>query len=249
VVEAVGANASRFKPGDEVLGDLLASGRIGAFAEYAAATERTLRPKPAGVTFEVAATLPQAAVLALQAMRYGRREAGARVLVNGAGGGTGTFAVQMAKALGAEVTGVDAPGKLDMIRSLGADHVIDHTREDFASGGSRYDRVIDVVARRSVFAARRALRPDGVYLIVGGTTRRIIEYAVIGSVVTMAGRRQVRLMVARLGDPDTTDEVVALVESGTLHPVIDRVVGLEEVPKAIRRLMAGEVLGKVVVRM
>ena len=191
VVEAVGLNVSRLKPGDEVLGDLLASNRIGAIAEYAVAAERVLRPKPAGVTFEDAATLPQAAVLALQAMRYGRpSEAGQRVLVNGAGGGTGTFAVQIAKAFGAEVTGVDGPSKLDMLRSLGADHVIDHTKEDFADGAMRYDRVIDVVARRSVLAARRALSPDGVYLIIGGTTPRIVEYAAIGSLVSIAGRRQ-----------------------------------------------------------
>jgi NADPH:quinone reductase-like Zn-dependent oxidoreductase len=249
VVEAVGANVSRLKPGDEVVGDLLASNRIGAFAEYAVAADRVLRLKPAGVTFEDAATLPQAAVLAVQAMRYGRRlEAGERVLVNGAGGGTGTFAVQIAKALGADVTGVDGPSKLDMLLSLRADHVIDHTKQDFAKGATRYDRVIDVVARRSVLAARRALGPDGVYLIVGGTTPRIVEYATIGSLVSIAGRRQVRLMIARLGDPDDTDEVLRLVESGTIKPVIDRIVSLEEVPDAFRRLMDGQVLGKVVVR-
>jgi NADPH:quinone reductase-like Zn-dependent oxidoreductase len=249
VVEAVGADVSRLKPGDEVIGDLLASNRIGAFAEYAVAAERVLRPKPPGVTFEDAATLPQAAVLALQAMRYRRHvEAGERVLVNGAGGGTGTFAVQIAKTLGADVTAVDGPTKLDMLRSLGADHVIDHTKEDYANGAIRYDRVIDLVARRSVLAARRALGPDGVYLIIGGTTPRIAEYASIGSLVSLAGRRTLRLMIARLGDPDDTDEVLRLVESGTIRPVIDRIVSLDDVPDAFQRLMDRQVLGKVVVR-
>ena len=247
VVESVGDRVTRFKPGDEVLGDLLASNRMGAFAEYVAAAERVLRPKPAGMSFEVAATLPQAAVLAHQALGFRREvEAGERVLVNGAGGGTGTFAVQMAKSRGAEVTGVDAEGKLDAIRALGADQVIDHTKVDFARGGP-YDRVVDVVARRSVLAARRALAPDGAYVIVGGTTPRILEYATIGSLVSVAGRRQVRLLVARLGDPARTDAVLRLVETGTVTPVIDGIVPLEGVPDAIRRLMDRQVIGKVVV--
>ena len=248
VVDAVGANVSRFKRGDEVLGDLLALNRIGAFAEYVAAAERVLRSKPVAVTFEEAATLPQAAVLALQAMRYGRWvEAGEHVLVNGAGGGTGTFAVQIARGLGAEVTAVDGPTKHELLRALGADHVIDHTKADFSNGDKRYDRVIDVVARRSVLAARRALNPGGIYLVVGGTTPRIIEYATVGSVVSVAGRRRVRLMVARLGDPDDTDEVLRLVEAGAVKPVIDRTVPLEGVSDAFRQLMNGQVVGKVVV--
>ena len=156
-VEMAGRNVRRFQAGDEVFGDILP--RLGGFAEYVRARESALAPKPASMTFEEAAAIPQAAVIALQGIRdKGRVQPGQKVLVNGGGGGAGTFAVQLAKLYGAEVTGVDNTGKLDFMRSLGADHVIDHTREDFTKNGERHDLILDVVAHRSVFAYKRALR-------------------------------------------------------------------------------------------
>ena len=167
-VEMAGRNVRRFQPGDEVFGDILP--RLGGFAEYVCARESALALKPASLTFEEAASIPQAAVIALQAIRdKGRVQPGQKVLINGAGGGAGTFAVQLAKLYGAEVTGVDNTGKLDFMRSLGADHVIDYTREDFTKNGNQYDLILDIVAHRSVFAYARALRPTGSYYAVGGS--------------------------------------------------------------------------------
>ena len=160
-VESVGADVTRFSPGDEVFGDLFASG-FGAFAEYARVPESALTAKPAGLTFEQAATLPQAGLLALQGLRHGRPvEPGDSVLINGAGGGAGTFAVQIAKSMGAHVTGVDSAGKLDLLRALGADEVIDYAGQDFTRTGRRYDRIIDFVSRRSPADYRRAMAEDG----------------------------------------------------------------------------------------
>ncbi len=174
-VEAVGKNVTRFRPGDEVFGDLCESG-WGGFAEYARARENALALKSHKMTFEQAAAFPQAGVMALQGVRdYGRLQPGQKVLINGAGGGVGTFAIQMAKAYGAEVTGVDSTKKLDLMRSLGADHVVDYTTQDFAKDGRRYDVILDVTAQRSMFDYRRVLNPTGVYIMIGGATVRILQ--------------------------------------------------------------------------
>src|SRR5713101_5035094 len=165
-VEMAGRNIRRFQPGDEVFGDVL--GHMGGFAEYVCARERALALKPASMTFEEVAAIPQAAVIALQGIRdKGQVQPGQRVLINGAGGGAGTFAVQLAKLYGAEVTGVDNAGKLDLIRSLGADQVIDYAREDFTKNGKQYDVILDLIAQHSVFAYQRALKPNGRYFAVG----------------------------------------------------------------------------------
>ena len=246
-VEAVGPGVTGFRVGDEVVGDTMAADRFGAFAELAVVPGRSLVRKPAGVGFVEAATLPQAAVLALQALRYRRRAGpGERVLLNGAGGGVGTFAVQLARSFGAEVTAVDGPAKLERLRALGASNVLDHTAGDVTRRTGPSDRVVDVVARRSVLAWRRALRPGGLSLVIGGTTARILEAAIVGSVVSLAGSRTMRLLVARLGEADDLTTLLRLVEDGTLRPVVDQVVGLDEGPAAFRRLMAGDVFGKVV---
>ena len=169
-VEAVGRDVTTFQPGDEVFGDLTAFG-YGAFAEYACAPEDAWAHKPASLTFEEAATIPQAAILALQGLKRGERiEPGDRVLVNGASGNVGPFAVQIAKAFGAHVTGVCSTAKMDMVRGLGADEVIDYTREDYTRSGQRYDWIVDVAGNRSILECRRALKPGGVYVMVGGPT-------------------------------------------------------------------------------
>jgi NADPH:quinone reductase-like Zn-dependent oxidoreductase len=173
-VEMAGRNISRFQPGDEVFGDILP--RLGGFAEYVCARESALAPKPASMTFEQAAAIPQAAVIALQGIRdKGQVQPGQKVLISGAGGGAGTFAVQLAKLHGAEVTGVDNTGKLDFVRSLGADHVIDYTREDFTKNGKQYDLILDIVAHRSVFAYKRALRSNGCYFLAGGSVATMLQ--------------------------------------------------------------------------
>jgi len=178
-VEMVGRNVAGFKPGDEVFG--LMFGYSGGFAEYACARERDLALKPAGMTFEQAATIPQAGVIALQGIRdKGQVQPGQKVLINGAGGGAGTFAVQLAKLYGAEVTGVDDNGKLDFMRSLGADRVIDYTREDFTRNGQQYDLILDVIANRSVFAYQRALGPKGSSFFVGGSVATIFQILFLG---------------------------------------------------------------------
>jgi NADPH:quinone reductase-like Zn-dependent oxidoreductase len=247
VVEAVGPGVSASVVGDEVVGDTMASDRFGAFAELAVVPAKALVRKPAGVSFTDAATLPQAAVLALQALRYQRPvAAGDRVLVNGAGGGVGTFAVQLARSSGAEVVGVDRPAKLEQLRALGATEVVDFTSQD-PIRGARADRIIDVIARRSVLAWRRALRPEGIYLVIGGSAARILEVATVGSVASLAGSRTTRLLIATPGDPDDLRSVLRLVADGTITPVVERVVSLAEAPDAFRRLMAGDVGGKMVV--
>ena len=173
-VEAVGKLVTRFEPGDEVFGDLWDS--WGGFAEYACANETSMEPKPAKSTFAEAAAVPQAGVLALQALRKaGQLKPGQKVLINGAGGGVGTFAIQLAKLSGTEVTGVDASHKLNVVRSVGADHVIDYTQEDFTKTGERYDLIIDCRGFRSMFDNRRALRPGGTYAMVGGSMPRVYQ--------------------------------------------------------------------------
>ncbi len=196
-VEAVGRNVKQFQPGDEIWGDLSAYG-WGAFAEYVCVPENALRLKPASMTFEEAAAYPQAAVLALQNLRDKRQiEPGQKVLINGAGGGVGTFAVQIAKHFGAEVTGVDSTSKLDMLRSIGADQVIDYTQEDFTKSGQRYDLILDVVAYRSIFDYKRALSPKGIFVFVGGSTAAIFQALLLGPLISMTGSKKMGIVMGK----------------------------------------------------
>jgi NADPH:quinone reductase-like Zn-dependent oxidoreductase len=245
VVEAVGSGVTRFKPGDEVYGE-----RGGAFGEYVAALEDSLAPKPANLTFEQAAAVPMAGFTALQALRdKGRVQAGQRVLVNGAAGGVGTFAVQLAKAFGAEVSGVCGPSHLDLVRSIGADHVVDYSREDFTRSSRRYDLVIDVAASRSLRACRRVLAPEGTLVVVGapdGNWLAPILRPLAAVVLSRFDRRRLLPFLARRSQADLL-ALNELIEAGTIAPVIDRTYRLEETAAAMRYLERGHVGGKVVI--
>jgi len=244
-VERVGRNIRQFQPGDEVFGEL--PGYHGGFAEYACAPDKTLARKPAGMTFEEAAAIPQGGVIALQGMREkGMVQPGQNVLINGAGGSAGTFAVQLAKLYGAEVTGVDNSGKLDFLRSLGADHVIDYTREDFTKNRKQYDLILDVIAHRSVFAYRRALKPNGTYFVVGGSVATLFQILLLGPWIRRTTGRNVRILVV----PQNRKDLIAiteLCEAGKIIPVIDRRYPLSEVPEALRYVGEGRAKGKVVI--
>ncbi|WP_246132111.1 NAD(P)-dependent alcohol dehydrogenase [Paenibacillus hemerocallicola] len=247
-VIAVGDAAKRFRPGEEVFGDLSGCG-WGGFAEYVSASEEALTPKPAGMSFEQAAAIPQAAVLALQGMRdKGKLRKGHRVLINGAGGGVGTFAVQYAKWLGAEVTGVDSAGKLDMLLSIGADHVLDYTKDDFAASGIRYDLILDVVGSRSVFAVKHALSSGGTYVMVGGSLLRILQALLAAPLYAWLERKKLTVLVHK---PNHDDQMVwkTLVEAGQVVPVIDRQYPLSDAAQALRYFGEGRAKGKIVVCM
>jgi len=245
-VESVGRNATHFQPGDEVFGDISGCG-WGGFAEYVCARENVLALKPTSMTFEEAAAVPQAAVLALQSFYYcGDIHPGKEVLLNGAGGGVGTFALQIAKSFGAEVTSVDSAGKLDMLRSLGSDHVIDYTQEDFTKNGQRYDLIIDVVGTRSVSEYMRALSPTGTCVMVGGSTHRIFQMMFLGSWISMTSQRRMGVLLHRPNKKDL-HTMNKLFEAGTVVPVIDRLYPLSEVAEALRYFGMGDVKGKVVI--
>ena len=244
-VEAVGRNVKQFQPGDAVFGDLCEGG-WGGLAEYVCARETALTLKPAGMTFEQAAATPQAGVLALQGLRDKRPvQPGQKVLINGAGGGVGTFAVQMAKSFGAEVTGVDSPAKLEMLRSLGADHVIDYTQEDYTQTDQQYDLIVDVVARRSISDYKRALTPQGTFVVIGGSIATILQTATLGTWYSKSGGKQMSLLMHR-PNKDLAS-IIALFESGQVVPVIDKCYSLPEAAEAIRYLGAGQAKGKVVI--
>ncbi len=246
-VEAVGAAVRSFRPGDEVYGDLCMSG-FGAFAEYACAPEAALARKPAGMTFEQAAAIPQAGMLAVQGLiDAGRIRSGQKVLLNGAGGGVGTFALQIARLHDVEVTVVDKPGKLDVLRALGADHVIDYLQEDFTRGGELYDLILDVKTNRSPFAYARALRPGGIYATVGGTMPRLLQVWILGPLISRLHGKQVRLVT--LKPNKDLDYMNSLFEAGRLTPVIDGPFGLADLPEALRLFGAGDHRGKIVVTM
>jgi NADPH:quinone reductase-like Zn-dependent oxidoreductase len=246
-VEAVGRNVTRFKPGDEVLGVCL-----GAFAEYACASESKLVIKPDGVTFEQAASVPVAGYTALQALRdQGRIRQGQKVLINGAGGGVGAFAVQIAKSFGAEVTGVCSTEKVAMVRSIGADQVIDYTQEDFTRSGRRYDLLLDTVGNHSLSACRRALNPNGICLMVAGPYGRqgmigFLGRAITASVLSLFTSQKFVMCMARASREDLTI-LAELIKAGKVRPVIDKRRGLREVPGAIRDLEEGHARGKIVV--
>ncbi len=246
-VTAVGRSVKQFQPGDEVWGDLSACG-WGALAEYVCVPERELRVKPASMTWEEAAAYPQAAVLALQNLRDKREiQPGQKVLINGAGGGVGTFAVQIAKYFGAEVTGVDSTTKLQMLRSIGADHVVDYTKEDFTKSGQGYDLIVDVVASRSVFAYRRALNPEGICLFVGGSTATILQALLLGPLMSRSGNREMGIVMWKPNNEGDLAFLAELFEAGRVLPVIDRRYPLSEVPEALRYLDEEPHLGKIVI--
>ena len=247
VVEAVGENATRFRPGDEVIGDLTEYG-FGAFAEYACASEEAFAPKPSGLTFEAAAAVPQAGVMALQGLR-GKRpiRPGQQVLINGAGGNIGPFAVQIAKSFGAEVTGVDSTEKLDLLRSVGADHVIDYTEVDYTATGRRYDRILDVAAYRPIHESRRALNPKGVYVSVPGSITGVFRGGIVAPLAsTVDGRKMGMLAWKPFNRPDVA-YLTELLEAGTVFPVIDRTYPLSEVPEALAYQNEGRARGKIVI--
>ena len=248
-VEAVGASVTRFRPGDEVFGSSKQLG--GALAEYAAVSEGALAPKPTNLTFEQAAGVPMAGYVALQALRdHGKVKAGQKVLVNGASGGIGTFAVQIAKSLGAEVTGVTSTRNVDLVRSLGADHVIDYTKENFTRSGQRYDFILDNVANHSLSDLRRALTPRGMLVPNGGgfnhrwvaSGGRLISAKVSFAFVSQA-------LATFIVSPKHENLVVLteLIESGKVTPVIDRTYPLTETRQAIDHVGGGHARGKVVV--
>jgi NADPH:quinone reductase-like Zn-dependent oxidoreductase len=245
-VEAVGSAVTRFQPGDEVFG-----GGVGAFAEYACAKESELVAKPASVSFESAAAIPVAALTALQGLRdHGQVQPGQKVLINGASGGVGTFALQLAKVFGAEVTAVCSPRNVDQARSLGADHVIDYTREDFTQSAERYDLILGVNGYHSIFAYRRTLRPQGLYIFVGGSKAHIfkayLQSMMLGPAISRIGTRKVRTFIAKLNQKDLAF-IGELVAAGKVTPVIDCRYPLSETAEAIRYLEEGHARGKIVI--
>jgi NADPH:quinone reductase-like Zn-dependent oxidoreductase len=248
-VSAVGGKVTRFRPGDEVLADTLYHG-LGGFAEYVAVPEGApMVRKPEGLSFEAAAAIPQAAVIALQGIRdRGRVQAGQRVLINGAGGGAGSFAVQLASSAGAEVTAVDRGSKLEMLRRLGAQQTVDYTREDFTASGRRYDFILDLAAHRSIFDHRRALKPNGVYGMVGGSMGSLLRALVLGPLISRTGSRKMGLLAIGPNNEDLA-RVAGLVAQGELEAVIDRRYPLGETAAALCRVAAGEARGKVVITM
>lgn len=238
-VEAVGSGVTRFRPGDEVYGEI----RMGGFAEYAVASESALARKPTKLTFAEASTLPQAGAIALQGT--GDIRQGERMLINGAGGGSGSFAIQLAKLAGANVVGVDNASKLEFMRMLGADEVIDYQSQDFTRAEPS-DHILDLVARRSVFAYRRALAPGGRYRCVGGTVRSVLRVVTVGAILGRLTGRRIGLLVVKSG-PTHFEPLAELCLSGDVQIHIDRTYGLDDVPQALARVGEGRALGKVVI--
>ena len=244
-VEAAGCQVTRFRPGQDVFADILSS--MGGFAEYVCVRETALAQMPAGLTYDHAAALPQAGAIALQGIQdKGRVQPGHKVLINGAGGGSGMYAIQLAKLRGAEVTGVDNGEKLGFMRSLGADYVIDYTRDDFTTNGRTYDLILDVAAHRPAFAYQRSLTPGGRYLYVGGSVATLLQVLLIGPVIGRAADKKIRLLAVRLG-AQRLAPLVELCQAGKVATVIDRRYPLSQVPQALQYLGEGHAKGKVVV--
>jgi len=245
-VEAVGRNAGQFQPGDEVFGDISACG-WGGFAEYVSVPENALALKPANLTFEGAAAVPQAAVVALQGLcDEGGVQPGHKVLIVGASGGVGTFAVQIAKSFGAEVTGVCSTRNLDMVRSIGADQVIDYTQEDFAQNEGRYDLILATAGYRSIFDYKRALSPKGIYVMSGGSMAQVLQAGLLGAMISEKGGKKLVNLAATTVQEDLVF-MKELLEEGKVVPVIDRRFQLREVPEALRYYGKGHARGKVVI--
>lgn len=244
VVDKIGPDVTRFHPGDEVYGDNLAL--KGGFAEYALVPESALAQKPSQLTFVEASAIPQAGAISLQGTRC--VVTGNRVLINGAGGGSGSFAIQLAKRLGAHVTGVDNAAKQDFMRSMGADDVIDYGREDFTETNQPYDVVLDLVAHRSAFAYRRALAPGGTYRCVGGSVGTLLRVLTVGSVVGRVTGRSIGVLAVKEG-PAQFEPIADLCVTGAMRIPIDSTFTLDELPLALARVGEGLALGKVVVCM
>jgi NADPH:quinone reductase-like Zn-dependent oxidoreductase len=245
-IETVGKAVTQFKPGDEVFGDLSGCG-FGAFAEYVCATEAALVLKPVATTFEAAATVPGAGVAALQGLRdVGQIQSGQKVLINGASGGVGSFAVQIAKAFCADVTAVCSTKKMAMVRSLGADRIIDYTQTDVTQTGQRYDLILDAAAYRSVFDYLPVLTSEGTYVLVGGSTTRFFQVMFLGSWISRISHRRVKCLASKTNQTDLITLREFMVE-GKIAPYIDQRYNLSEVPTAIRYLEQRQVLGKVAI--
>ena len=245
-VEAIGRNVKHLLPGDEVFGDISWCG-WGGFAEYVCVHEDALSIKPSTMTFEQAAAIPQAAILALQGLRdKGQIQEGQTVLINGAGGGVGTFGLQIAKLYGAEVTCVDSAVKLDMLKAIGADHVIDYTQEDFVQNGRVYDLILDVVGSRSIFDYKRLLKPKGTYVMVGGPMSLISQLLLLGPMISKKERKNMNILVHK---PNKQDQnfLQELFVAGKLEPIIDKRYSLNQVGEAIQYLGEGNAKGKVVI--
>ena len=248
-VEVVGEDVKRFQPGDEVFGDLADFGG-GSFAEYVCNSEEAFVVKPTGTTFEEAAAVPLAALTALQGLRdKGQIQSGQKVLVNGASGGVGSFAVQIAKSFDTEVTGVCSTGNIEMVHSIGADRVIDYTQDDFTRNGLHYDLVFDAVGNHSVSAIKRALNPGGICAVIGfSSVGRMMQTVLLGPFMLLGSRKKMGLMVAKMKQEDLVS-IKELVEAGKVIPVIDRRYSFDEIPEAVRYLEEGHARGKVVVTM
>jgi NADPH:quinone reductase-like Zn-dependent oxidoreductase len=245
-VEAIGANVTQFKPGDEVFGDLSVCG-LGAYAEYVAVPETAIALKPANLTFDQAAAVPESSVVALQGLRdKGKIQSGQKVLINGASGGIGTFAVQIAKYFGAEVTAVVSARHVDLATSLGADRVIDYTREDFTQNGHRYDLILAVNGYHPLADYRRALTPKGTYVMTGGSMAQLNQVMIQGPWISMTGGQSMSNMLVKPNQHDLLF-MKDLVEAGRVTPVIDSRFPLSQVPDAIRYLDGGHATGKVVI--
>lgn len=245
VIEAVGKNVKQFRPGEEVFGDVF--GSWGGFAEYVCAHQDTVMLKPENMTFIQAATIPQAGVVALQGLRdKGKIESGQKVLINGAGGGAGTFAIQIAKLFGAEVTGVDNSEKLDMMRSIGADYVIDYTNEDYTQNGQRYDLILDLVAYRSIFDNKRVLSTNGIYVMVGGSVSSLFQTLIFGSLISKIENKSMGVLTHKQNRKDL-DVMLTLFRTGKVMSVIDKCYPLNKTSDALRYLGEGHAKGKVVI--
>ena len=241
-VEAVGRNVKQFQPGDEVFGNIR-----GGFAEYVCAREDALVLKPANLSFEEAAAIPIAAVTALQGLRdKGQIQPGQKVLINGASGGVGTFAVQIAKSFGAEVTGVSSTRNVDMVRSIGADQVIDYTQEDFTQNGQRYDLILAANGYHWISDYKRALSPKGMYVMTGGSMAQMFQAMLLGPLISMTGSKKMGNLMAKLNQKDLVF-MQDLLEAGKVVPVIERSYPLGETAEAIRYLEEGHARGKVVI--
>ena len=245
-VEAVGNDVTRFQVGDAVLGDNLMVG--GGFAEYVCIRESVLAPKPEALTFEQAAAIPQGGVIALQGLRdQGKLQAGEKLLINGAGGSAGTFALQLAKLYGAgEITGVDNAEKLTLMRSLGADHVIDYRQTNYTRTGQKYDLIIDLVAHHSAFDYRRAITPTGRYLMVGGSMGSLLNVLVLGGLMTLTSQQKVGILAHQVNSADLA-HVAELCAAGTITPIIDKQFPLEQTADALRYMGNGHAKGKIVI--
>lgn len=245
-VEAVGKDVTQFQPEDEVFGDLSGSG-WGGFAEYVAVPEKALALKPANLSFEEAAAIPMAAVTALQSLRdKGKLQAGQKVLIHGASGGVGTFAVQIAKALGAEVTAVCSTRNVDIVQSLGADQCLDYTKEDFSKKTQRYDLILGVNGYQPMSVYKRALNPNGIFVHVGGAGAQLFQAMTIGPLISMTEKKKIGSFLQRPNQKDLI-YMKELVEEGKVKPVLDRCYSLSEVPEAFKYFEEGHAQGKVII--